>query len=363
DSHLCLLCECKAQNDHSHQNTSLLISAVDFNSMFLQPMRIKGIAKVAIGWFLGCEVGLDYSKVRKTVKSGGTLFTGEKTKQVEGLSAVVVEQLIAQHITKVMVAYEGNESNQNGDGNPIVSVRGVVPTARECTYQDFIKCIYCPINEIQKMETELWNLAVKGNDSTAYIQRFQELILLCTKMVPEEDDRVEKFIRGLPDNIQGNKLKGYATRNAENQMRVDNNPKNNFVQQPPLKRQDVAKTYMVVNNNNKGYAGILPLYNKCKPYHHDLCPVKCGNCKKVGHQASDCWTPTMMTCYGCGGKGHTKRYCPELGNQNGDKKLVRSSILLWVRPSPNIRYISVLTNANAIRNFIFAIISRLSDVT
>ncbi|GJS64853.1 reverse transcriptase domain-containing protein, partial [Tanacetum coccineum] len=32
--------------------------------------------------------------------------------------------------------------------------------------------VYCPRNEIQKMETELWNLTMKGNDLTAYTQRF-----------------------------------------------------------------------------------------------------------------------------------------------------------------------------------------------
>ncbi|GKF39334.1 hypothetical protein Tco_0119395, partial [Tanacetum coccineum] len=31
--------------------------------------------------------------------------------------------------------------------------------------------VYCPRNEIQNMETELWNLTVKGNDLTAYTQR------------------------------------------------------------------------------------------------------------------------------------------------------------------------------------------------
>ncbi|GJT24102.1 putative reverse transcriptase domain-containing protein [Tanacetum coccineum] len=44
--------------------------------------------------------------------------------------------------------------------------------------------VYCPRNGIQKMETELWNMTVKGNDLTAYTQRFQELILLCSRMVP-----------------------------------------------------------------------------------------------------------------------------------------------------------------------------------
>nr|GEW49027.1 reverse transcriptase domain-containing protein [Tanacetum cinerariifolium] len=53
------------------------------------------------------------------------------------------------------------------------------------TWTELIKLmteVYCPINEIQKMESELWNLIVKGNDLTAYTQRFQELILLCPKM-------------------------------------------------------------------------------------------------------------------------------------------------------------------------------------
>ncbi|GJR15392.1 putative reverse transcriptase domain-containing protein [Tanacetum coccineum] len=335
----------------------------------------------------------------------------------QGLSAATIEQLITQRVAEAMVAYEANQNNQNGDGNPHVNAGGVVPIARECTYQDFVKCqplnfkgtegvvgltrwfekmetvfhisncpqkyqvkyasctlqdsaltwwnshkrtigtdaayamtwkalmklmteVYCPRNEIQKMETELWNLAVRGNDLTAYTQRFQELILLCTKMVPEEEDRVEKFIGGLPDNIQGNvivaeptrlqdairiannlmdqKLKGYAARNAGNKRRFNNNPRDNRVQQPPLKRQNVARAYMVGNNKNKGYARILPLCDKCKLHHHGPCPVRCGNCKKVGHQARDCWASTTMTCYGCGGKGHTKRYCPELGNQNGD---------------------------------------------
>nr|GEV45976.1 hypothetical protein [Tanacetum cinerariifolium] len=42
--------------------------------------------------------------------------------------------------------------------------------------------------------------------------RFQELTMMCTKMVPEEEDRVEKFIVGLPDNIQGNVIAAEPTR-------------------------------------------------------------------------------------------------------------------------------------------------------
>ncbi|GJT41100.1 putative reverse transcriptase domain-containing protein [Tanacetum coccineum] len=62
------------------------------------------------------------------------------------------------------------------------------------------------------METELWNLSVKNNDIANYTQRFHELTMMCTKMVPEEEDRVEKFIGGLPDNIQGNVIAAEPTR-------------------------------------------------------------------------------------------------------------------------------------------------------
>nr|GFA65779.1 hypothetical protein [Tanacetum cinerariifolium] len=153
----------------------------------------------------------------------------------------------------------GNGGNGNEDnGNHGMNYGGFMPMARECTFQDFLKCkphafsgtegvvrltrwfekmetvfnisncppktigvdaayamkwaglmklmteVYCPRNEVQKVEAELWNLAVKGNDLTAYTQRFQELILLCTRMVPDEEDKVERFIGGLPDNIQRN---------------------------------------------------------------------------------------------------------------------------------------------------------------
>ncbi|GJY73647.1 putative reverse transcriptase domain-containing protein [Tanacetum coccineum] len=35
--------------------------------------------------------------------------------------------------------------------------------------------VYCPRNEIQKMESELWNLTVKNNDLAAYTHEIQEI--------------------------------------------------------------------------------------------------------------------------------------------------------------------------------------------
>ncbi|GJU46809.1 putative reverse transcriptase domain-containing protein [Tanacetum coccineum] len=161
---------------------------------------------------------------------------------------------------------EGRDENGNGYENHNVNVGGFKLVARECTYQDFLKCqplnfkgmegvvgltrwfekietvfhisncpqknqtelmklltgVYCLGNKIQKMEADLWNLDVRGNDLTAYIRRFQELVLLCTRMVPDEEDKDERFIGGLPDNIQGNVIDAEPTRLQE-AIRIANN--------------------------------------------------------------------------------------------------------------------------------------------
>nr|GEV20423.1 hypothetical protein [Tanacetum cinerariifolium] len=53
---------------------------------------------------------------------------------------------------------------------------------------------YCPRGEIQKLESEFWNLKVKGLDMLNYNHRFQELALMCERMFPEE---AKKEIRSL----------------------------------------------------------------------------------------------------------------------------------------------------------------------
>nr|GEV07211.1 reverse transcriptase domain-containing protein [Tanacetum cinerariifolium] len=101
--------------------------------------------------------------------------------------------------------------------------------------------------------------------------RFQELTMLCTKMLPVEEDQVEKFTGGLPDNIQENaiatepkwlqdavriannlmdqKLKGYEVKNAKNKRKLEVNQRDNHGQQPPFKRQNVGGQN--VNRGNK----------------------------------------------------------------------------------------------------------------
>ncbi|GKF43027.1 reverse transcriptase domain-containing protein, partial [Tanacetum coccineum] len=108
---------------------------------------------------------------------------------------------------------------------------------------------YCPKGKIKKLEIELWNLRVRGNDVAAYTQRFQELALMCTKFITDETEKVDKYISGLPDNIYRNvmsvrpktldeaielandlidqKLRTYAERQNDNKRKVDDSSRNN----------------------------------------------------------------------------------------------------------------------------------------
>ncbi|GJZ12299.1 putative reverse transcriptase domain-containing protein [Tanacetum coccineum] len=115
-----------------------------------------------------------------------------------------VEELVTPRVTEVMEAREaartleplnengdeqegenggngnggngGNGKGRNGENERTIGVDATY-AMNWAGLMRLMTEVYCPRNEIQKMETELWNLTVKGNDLTAYTQRFQELFV------------------------------------------------------------------------------------------------------------------------------------------------------------------------------------------
>ncbi|GKC68771.1 putative reverse transcriptase domain-containing protein [Tanacetum coccineum] len=144
----------------------------------------------------------------------------------------------------------------------------------------------------------------------AYNRRFQQLALMCARMFPEEVDKIEKYIGGLPDMILGSvkaskpktmqeaiefttelmdeKTHAYAERQAEKKRKYDDLSKNNQNQQQQNKRQNTSQAYTAGNSDRKPYAGSKPLCSKCNYNHEGPCPPRCNNCKKLGHLAKDC---------------------------------------------------------------------------
>ncbi|GJX49715.1 putative reverse transcriptase domain-containing protein [Tanacetum coccineum] len=82
---------------------------------------------------------------------------------------------------------------------------------------------FCPIEQIQRMEHELWNLKVKEYNIVAYTQRFNELALMCPRIVEQERVKVDAYIWGLTSRCTikyhkcgkvGHKLRYYKEKNV-----------------------------------------------------------------------------------------------------------------------------------------------------
>ncbi|GJY13974.1 putative reverse transcriptase domain-containing protein [Tanacetum coccineum] len=62
---------------------------------------------------------------------------------------------------------------------------------------------FCPSNEMQKLETELWNHTMVGAGHAAYTDRFHELARLVPYLVTPKNRRIERYMYGLALQIRG----------------------------------------------------------------------------------------------------------------------------------------------------------------
>ncbi|GKD26733.1 putative reverse transcriptase domain-containing protein [Tanacetum coccineum] len=298
----------------------------------------------------------------------------------QGMTSDAIEQLIAQRVAYAMATFETNQNNGNGTTQGTSGgTGGTIPTTRGCTYKKFLNCqprnfkrtkgavrfarwfkkmefVFHISNYATNFQVKYtictlldsaltkWNSHVKTvGIETAYemswkelirmmSECFQELTLICPGMVPNEEKKIK--------------------RQDENKRKWENNQRNNHVQQPPLNRQNVARSYIAGPGEKKMYAGNLPYCNKCKLHHARPCTVKCG------HYRSECLRLKNQNRGNQAGNGEARgrAYALGGGEANQDPNVATGTFLL------NNRYASILFDTSVDKSFVSTTFSSLIDI-
>nr|GEX04528.1 reverse transcriptase domain-containing protein [Tanacetum cinerariifolium] len=335
---------------------------------------------------------------KRTTRSSPATTTTTTTPVIDAK----LKALIDQGVVDALATHDADRSRNGEDSHDSrTGVRRQAPLARECTYPDFMKCkpLYFKGTEgfvdltrwFERIETVFrisncteenqiefatctllgsaltwWNSHVKtvGHD-VAYAMTWTNLKNKMTdkycprarlrswRMFPEESDKIERYVGGLPDMIHESVM---ASKPKTMQDAVE------FATELMDKKICTFAECQTENKRKNEYAGTLPLCNECKFHHNGQCTVKCANYKIVGHLTRDYRSLAAinnqrnLTCYECGNQGHYQSDCPELKNRNYEnqakvdieKVAVRSS-LRSLKPKHTIEYRAKRSSINLIR--------------
>nr|GEU37144.1 hypothetical protein [Tanacetum cinerariifolium] len=194
-----------------------------------------------------------------------------------------------------------------------------------------------------------------GNDARGYgpvrgqDARFNELALMCPRMVESERVKVNDYIRGLTDNIKGEVTSSKpanlseVVRMAHKLMDQKSQARDERILEGKKQKWERFQSrnssgkgnqrdnsrQPLQNNQRQGNAramviaptdGNLPLCERCFTRHVGPCTIKCHKCGKVGHNIRYCKEKNVAmganalpipTCYDCGEQGHTRNRCPK----------------------------------------------------
>nr|GEW23837.1 putative reverse transcriptase domain-containing protein [Tanacetum cinerariifolium] len=320
---------------------------------------------------LGCDniemdrtmmnVVLDLSGLKKLVKGLSDRFN-----EYEGSKVFEDKRALEKELESIKATIQAERKRVQNEANR-VEVPNAAPVAWECTFVDFMKCspiTFCGnegavglIRWIEKTKmvftmskcTEAnkvvfaaatfqdqaltwWNSqvatleieavtrkTVKEIDISSYTTRFNELVILCPGMVPMERKKVESYIRGLSENIKGS----------------------------------VTSSEPAIVTGTTTTTPATRLLSKMVATGANAQPI--------------------VTCYGCGEKGHIKTNCPARNNpgrsgarrqayalRDGDQNLgpnvVTGTFLL------NNRYAGVLFGSGSDKSFVNVNFSHLIGI-
>ncbi|GJR14133.1 reverse transcriptase domain-containing protein [Tanacetum coccineum] len=206
---------------------------------------------------------------------------------------------------------------------------------------------FCPVNEMQKLETEFWNHVMVGDGHAAYIDRFHELASVVPHLVTTKNKRIERYIYGLALQIRGMvaatepktiqrvvQKAGTLTNEAVTNGSLNKNPEKRGNGGEPNrdrnardknKRTRTRNAFATTANHvRREYNGPIPKCVSCNLQHPPKIPCRaCYNCGRLRHMVKDCRVAPRMVnpvnarnstaapraCYECGGTDHFKATC------------------------------------------------------
>ncbi|GJR20820.1 putative reverse transcriptase domain-containing protein [Tanacetum coccineum] len=151
---------------------------------------------------------------------------------------------------------------------------------------------FYPIEEVQRMKHELWNLKVKEYNIVAHTPIFNELALMCPRMVEPKRVKVDAYIRGLTENIKGevtsskpanlNEAKRKWEKFQSGNSSGKSNQKDNSRQTSQNNQKQGDTRAMITTPTEKKVSfGSLPICKCCFTLHDGPCTIKCDKCGKV----------------------------------------------------------------------------------
>ncbi|GKE12887.1 putative reverse transcriptase domain-containing protein [Tanacetum coccineum] len=300
-----------------------------------------------------------------------------------------------------IAAEQDRHANVGNDARGYGPVRGqdAAPAARECTFAGFMKCnptafrgtkgavklrrwfekteSVFEISEcaegkkVRRSSTNgarIVELEGQGVYIVAYTQRFNELALMCPRMVEPERVKVDAYIRGLTDNIKG-EVTSSRPANLNEAVRMAHK----------LMDQKSQARYERILEGKKRK---LPLCERCFTRHVGQCTIKCHKCGKVGHKSRYCKEKNVATganalsiptCYDCGEQGHTRNRCPrKIKQEEAGEVRGRAYAIKDAEPKgPNVvtgtfmlnnRYAFVLFDSGSDKSFVVTRFSSMLDI-
>nr|GEU28937.1 hypothetical protein [Tanacetum cinerariifolium] len=300
------------------------------------------------------------------------------------LTQAAVRRMIKESVDAVITAEWVRHANVGNDARGSGPVRGqdAVHVVREHTFAGFMKCNptvfrgvegavelqrwfektkntinqmpwtkmkqlmtieFFPVEEIQRMNHELCNIKVKEYNIVSYTHRFNELDLMCPRMVEPKRVKVDVYIRGLSDNIKGEvtsskpanlneavrmahklmeqksqardervlegKKRKWENFQSGNSSGKSNQKDNSRQSSQNNQKQRNARAMTTALTEKKVSYGSLPVCERCFTRHDGPCTIKCHKCGKVRHKARYCKEKSVttsvnaqpiLTCYDCG---------------------------------------------------------------